>query len=41
MRAHLGRSALAKLASRKFDPIDVLRQSGKNRIAQLLLQAIE
>jgi uncharacterized protein (DUF2252 family) len=36
MRAHLGRSALAKLAPRKFDPIDVLRQSGKNRIAQLL-----
>jgi uncharacterized protein (DUF2252 family) len=36
MRAHLGRSALAKLASRKFDPIDVLRQSAKSRIAQLL-----
>ena len=36
MRAHLGRSALAKLASRKFDPIDVLRQSAKNHIAQLL-----
>ena len=36
MRAHLGRSALAKLAPRKFDPIDVLRQSAKNRIAQLL-----
>jgi uncharacterized protein (DUF2252 family) len=36
MRAHLGRSALAKLAPRKFDPIDVLRQSAKNRIAALL-----
>jgi uncharacterized protein (DUF2252 family) len=36
MRAHLGRSALAKVVPRKFDPIDVLRQSGKNRIAQLL-----
>lgn len=36
MRAHLGRSAQAKLAPRKFDPIDVLRQSAKNRIATLL-----
>ncbi len=36
MRAHLGRSALGKLARRKFDPLDVLRQSAKNRIAQLL-----
>lgn len=36
MRAHLGRSALGKLAPRKFDPLDVLRQSAKNRIAQLL-----
>src|SRR6476661_5779052 len=36
MRAHLGRSALANLAPRKFDPIDVLRESAKNRIAQLL-----
>lgn len=36
MRAHLGRSALRKLARRKFDPMDVLRQSAKNRIAQLL-----
>lgn len=36
MRAHLGRSALGKLAPRKFDPMDVLRQSAKNRIAQLL-----
>jgi uncharacterized protein (DUF2252 family) len=36
MRAHLGRSALAKLAPRNFDPIDVLRQSAKNRIAALL-----
>lgn len=36
LRAHLGRSALAKLEPRKFDPIDVLRQSAKTRIAQLL-----
>src|SRR5579859_3666463 len=36
MRAHLGRSALGKLARRKFDPLDVLRQSAKTRIAQLL-----
>jgi uncharacterized protein (DUF2252 family) len=36
MRAHLGRSALAKVVPRKFDPIDVLRQSGKDRIPQLL-----
>src|SRR6185503_17813892 len=36
LRAHLGRSALAELSSRKFDPMDVLRQSAKNRIAQLL-----
>ncbi|MGH9635615.1 MAG: DUF2252 domain-containing protein [Candidatus Angelobacter sp.] len=36
MRAHLGRSALAKLRPRKFDPMDVLRQSAKTRIAALL-----
>ena len=36
MRAHLGRSALGQLARRQFDPMDVLRQSAKNRIAQLL-----
>ena len=36
LRAHLGRSALGQLARRKFDPMDVLRQSAKNRIAQLL-----
>ena len=36
IRAHLGRSALAKLLPRKFDPIDVLRQSAKGRIAALL-----
>ncbi|HEY2115201.1 MAG TPA: DUF2252 domain-containing protein [Candidatus Angelobacter sp.] len=36
LRAQLGRSALAKLAQRKFDPIDVLRQAAKTRIAQLL-----
>jgi uncharacterized protein (DUF2252 family) len=36
LRAHLGRSALARLAPRKFDPMDVLRQAAKNRIAELL-----
>jgi uncharacterized protein (DUF2252 family) len=36
LRAHLGRSALGELAPRKFDAIDLLRQSAKNRIAQLL-----
>jgi uncharacterized protein (DUF2252 family) len=36
LRAHLGRSALGELARRKFDPLDVLRQSAKNRIAQLV-----
>jgi len=36
LRAHLGRSALAKLATRKFDPLDVLRHAARNRIAQLL-----
>jgi uncharacterized protein (DUF2252 family) len=36
LRAHLGRSALAELPPRKFDPVDVLRQSAKKRIAQLL-----
>lgn len=36
LRAHLGRSALGKLARRKFDPLDVLRQSAKTRIAQLI-----
>src|SRR5579864_756455 len=36
LRAHLGRSALARLASREFDPLDVLRQAAKGRIAQLL-----
>src|SRR3954464_14301027 len=36
LRAHLGRSALGRLAQRKFDPMDVLRQSAKNRLAQLL-----
>jgi hypothetical protein len=36
LRAHLSRSALSQLVHRKFDPIDVLRQSAKNRIAQLL-----
>jgi uncharacterized protein (DUF2252 family) len=36
MRAHLGRSALGKLPPRKFDAMDVLRQSAKGRIAALL-----
>jgi uncharacterized protein (DUF2252 family) len=36
LRGHLGRSALARLAPRKFDPLDVLRQAAKTRIAQLL-----
>ncbi len=36
LRAHLGRSALGELPPRKFDPMDVLRQSAKTRIAQLL-----
>ncbi len=36
LRAHLGRSSLAKLAPRKFDSLDVLRQAAKGRIAQLL-----
>ena len=36
LRAHLGRSALGKLTKRKFDPMDVLRQSAKTRIAHLL-----
>jgi uncharacterized protein (DUF2252 family) len=36
LRAHLGRSALGELAQRKFDPMDVLRESAKSRIAQLL-----
>ena len=36
LRAHLGRSALGELSHRKFDPVDMLRQSAKNRIARLL-----
>lgn len=36
LRAHLGRSALGKLPPRKFDPMDVLRQSAKGRVAALL-----
>jgi uncharacterized protein (DUF2252 family) len=36
LRAHLGRSSLGKLAPRKFDAMDVLRQGAKGRIAQLL-----
>jgi hypothetical protein len=36
LRAHLGRSALADLPQRKFNPLDVLLHASKNRIAQLL-----
>jgi uncharacterized protein (DUF2252 family) len=36
LRSHLGRSALAELTQRKFDPLDVLREAAKKAIAQLL-----
>jgi uncharacterized protein (DUF2252 family) len=36
LRSHLGRSALATLAPRKFDSMDLLRRAAKTRIAQLL-----
>lgn len=36
LRTHLGRSALGKPPRRKYDPVDVLRRSAKNRIAQLI-----
>lgn len=36
LRAHLGRASLADLPKRKFDPLEVLRQASKRRIAQLL-----
>ena len=35
-RSHLGRSALADLGKRRFDPLDVLRESSKRHIARLL-----
>jgi uncharacterized protein (DUF2252 family) len=36
LRRHLGRSALADLPKRSFDPLDVLRRAAKKHIAQLL-----
>jgi uncharacterized protein (DUF2252 family) len=36
LRSHLGRSALAELSERKFDPLQVLLQTAKQHIAQLL-----
>jgi uncharacterized protein (DUF2252 family) len=36
LRSHLGRSALAQLPERKFDPLQVLLQAAKQHIAQLL-----
>jgi len=36
LRAHLGRSALADLPQRKFNPLDLILQAAKNHIAQLL-----
>ncbi len=35
-RSKCGRSSLAELPARKFDPLDVLRQAAKNHIARLL-----
>jgi uncharacterized protein (DUF2252 family) len=36
LRSHMGRSALAQLPQRKFDPLQVLLQAAKQHIAQLL-----
>lgn len=36
LRSHMGRSSLADLAQRKFDPLDVLRQASARHIARLL-----
>jgi uncharacterized protein (DUF2252 family) len=36
LRAQSSRSELAKLSRRKFDPMDVLREAAKNRLARLL-----
>ena len=35
-RHRCGRSELAKLAKRKFDPIEVLKEAAKGRVAKLL-----
>jgi uncharacterized protein (DUF2252 family) len=35
-RSHLGRSSLADLRERKFDPLDILRQASQRHIARLL-----
>jgi uncharacterized protein (DUF2252 family) len=35
-RGHVGRSALADLKKREFDPLDVLREAAKHHIARLL-----
>src|ERR1051326_1489712 len=35
-RSHLGRSSLAELSQRTFDPLDVLRDASKKHIARLL-----
>jgi uncharacterized protein (DUF2252 family) len=40
-RDHLGRSALAELAPRRFDPMDVLRAACRGRVAKLLLVKFE
>jgi uncharacterized protein (DUF2252 family) len=36
LRSHLSRPELGKLAKRKFDPLDVLKQASKKHIAELL-----
>src|SRR5215472_8247558 len=36
VRSHMGRSALAEIPARKFDPLQVLLQAAKRHIAQLL-----
>lgn len=41
LRSHLGRSALADLPQRKFDPLQVLLQAAKQHIAQLLPKKFE
>lgn len=35
-RIHLGRSAMAELAPRRFDPLDILRTAAKDHVAKLL-----
>ncbi|HEY7405152.1 MAG TPA: DUF2252 domain-containing protein [Candidatus Angelobacter sp.] len=41
LRSHMGRSALADLPQRKFDPLQVLLQAAKRHIAQLLPKKFE